>query len=232
MKPYSLVVIACLLVFATAFGADKEQKSFSKKRVDLSGQVFVVTNGRENVKLALVEVSAIPEKAVMDALKANGTEGHRQQEAIAAQLEAAKQDAITTRSAAKRAQDAFDSSTNISDFSTLNNANFVAAKASVDSREKVRDLEQKLRYYSSGAYLFEGLPSPVVTSKTDADGKFLLSIPAGRYVIAARSNRKVFNSTENYYWLVVLNTASPNHSLMLSNDNLFETKCNECVHLD
>ena len=35
--------------------------------------------------------------------------------------------------------------------------------------------------------------------------------------------------TESYYWLIWVEASSPNQSLMLSNDNMFETKCKECV---
>jgi len=85
-------------------------------------------------------------------------------------------------------------------------------------------------YFDSAQFYFEGLPTPVGTSKTDADGKFALSVPAGKYVIAANSSRDVGKDTESYFWLVLVDTTSrPNQSVMLSNDNMFETKCKECV---
>ena len=44
--------------------AVKQQTAKKEEKVSISGQVFVVTKGRDNIKMALVEVAAIPEKDV------------------------------------------------------------------------------------------------------------------------------------------------------------------------
>ncbi len=63
-------------------------------------------------------------------------------------------------------------------------------------------------------------------TKTDADGKFSLSVPAGNtYVILAKASREVGDDTECYYWIqdVDLTRANDGLSIMLSNDNLVES---------
>ncbi|MFZ6773066.1 hypothetical protein ACO0LB_10170 [Undibacterium sp. SXout7W] len=67
--------------------------------------------------------------------------------------------------------------------------------------------------------------------KTDADGKFAISIPANQKVaLVAETSRQVIDSTERYQWAV---WASPKKSgkvtVYLANDNLTGTACQECV---
>lgn len=85
--------------------------------------------------------------------------------------------------------------------------------------------------FDKAEFLLAGIPSPKFTSKTDADGKFALKLPSGKYVITANTSRDVFGSTETYHWLVTVDTSTINQLLILSNDNLPGTKCNECVKL-
>ena len=71
----------------------------------------------------------------------------------------------------------------------------------------------------------ESVPS-VADTKTDADGRYSLSVPAGNtYVIVAKASREVGDDTEYYYWIqdVDLTKASDGLSIMLSNDNLVES---------
>jgi hypothetical protein len=71
----------------------------------------------------------------------------------------------------------------------LNSSN--VADTSRAKQGKLREIQRKIGYFDSGTYYFEKLPAPVAVSKTDADGKFTLSLPAGKYVIAATTSRKV-----------------------------------------
>lgn len=71
--------------------------------------------------------------------------------------------------------------------------------------------------------IFERLSNstPISKCKTDADGRFKLQVPkSGTYVLAAQNTRLVGDNTENYYWLLSLDTVLDNEQLFLSNDNL------------
>jgi hypothetical protein len=131
-----------------------------KQQTVLSGEVFVVTAGRENVKLALVEIKAIPEEEINAYLKARYTE--------------IKGYPVPSPNAVEK--------------------------------------------------YFSGLPSGTATAMTNADGKFTITLPKGRFVLAAQSFRRVFDSTENYYWLVwVKSDGRQPPPLILSNHNLVPT---------
>ncbi len=90
----------------------------------------------------------------------------------------------------------------------------------------------ELDYFVKGEQYFEQLPPPMATAKTDADGKFTLPLPSGKYVIAAKTSRRVGDDTEVYSWLVSLDLTASGQTLMLSNDNQFQTKCKECIQPD
>lgn len=73
--------------------------------------------------------------------------------------------------------------------------------------------------------------SAMATVKTDADGKFSISIPkSGKYAILANSKRQVMDTSENYQWAVWVATKKNSKvNLMLANDNLIETGCSDCI---
>ena len=89
-------------------------------------------------------------------------------------------------------------------------------------------LDEKHSQYNSIETYFDDLsfPKGVATTNTDAEGKFILKLPkAGRYAIAARSERKVFDSTEKYFWIVGADVNENNsNTITLSNNNMFTTE--------
>jgi hypothetical protein len=107
-----------------------------------------------------------------------------------------------------------------------NAADRAATGKNIDWRKAV----SKFTSFDSPAYYMVDLPKAAAVAKTDADGKFSLSVPQGRYVIAAQASRSVFRDTEYYYWLVAVDGTKP-QALMLSNDNQVQTGCAECVRL-
>lgn len=95
-------------------------------------------------------------------------------------------------------------------------------------------LTKQYEVQGSQATFFEGLAVPsdmaIVSDKTDADGKFSLKLPSGkRFMIFARAKRQVMSETEEYVWLLGEADAIPK-KLFLTNDNLVETHCAECVN--
>lgn len=75
--------------------------------------------------------------------------------------------------------------------------------------------------------------SAVAQAKTDADGRFSLSVPAGqRVAVLASSKRAVGVETEHYQWIVwVLAKQGQKATVTLANDNLIETGCASCYQL-
>lgn len=62
-------------------------------KVTMSGQVFVVTKGRDNIKLALVEVAVIPESVMVDHIQKKHAFGLIQQRRMEPQLISAMKEA-------------------------------------------------------------------------------------------------------------------------------------------
>jgi hypothetical protein len=257
MKLLTYLILPCILFSNGALAAQKTGKPVASKPSSITGQVFVVTRTRESIKLALVEVLAIPEQEFLQ------------------QIEAPKKLKLDVESAAALAKQEYDQADN--DFNvaeenlrlaqegvfkvyekehgSIYDHSFwgygqikddylkqrdialvrpiaILASSKVSRSEKSNSLlaaEALVPPFITGQYYFASLPKGFA-SKTDADGKFLLDLPAGKYVVAAKSSRLVsLYSQEDYYWLIYVNTTSKNQSLMLSNDNLFKTQCNECV---
>lgn len=224
-------VVLMLVVLLVGCGNQGEAEKKLVEKVSITGQVFVVTKGRENIKLALVDVVAIPEKELSQYIKSQHDKGIEQQTVIFPRLEPAKKAASAAAAASKKCYTPpYDHCAGYTTIGHMDLPNSVIKKdemyAKAAAYEKVM---AEFHYYDSGGHYFEKLPMQVAASKTDADGKFNLSLPHGKYALAAKSSRDASGTTENYYWLVWVDTTSPNHSVMLSNDNLFETKCKECA---
>ena len=49
---------------------------------------------------------------------------------------------------------------------------------------------------------FEDLPVPARAVATDAEGRFTLRIPAGRWVVVAHGERPRSGTVENFYWMI------------------------------
>lgn len=247
MKLRAYFFATLLLVVCGKLEAANQTSSTTSTRVKsskISGQVFVVTQGRENIKLALVEILAIPEKNIIQHLKAKQINRLEQLKILMPELEEAKKIADAASEALAQAKidrnrlyaenfyrDAsFDEKNRISLARIDANANWHKQDEIANSADAVfRDKQLKILGLDAPYRYFEGLPTAVSIGKTDADGRFTLSLPHGKYAIAATSSRKVFEGSESYCWLVWVDTSFPNQSLTLSNDNLIETKCKKCV---
>ena len=83
----------------------------------------------------------------------------------------------------------------------------------------LRDAIARRRGFDSAAAYFAALPEPLATGKTDADGRFKLTVPEkDEIVVLATSSRMTFDRVERYFWIVRL--APQETHLTLSNDNL------------
>ena len=64
----------------------------------------------------------------------------------------------------------------------------------------------------------------VIKTKTDADGKFSMTLPSGEFLIAATGSRQSLG--EDYFWLVHTNKSG---SIRLANDSMFDQGCDTCL---
>jgi hypothetical protein len=209
--------------------------------VVVQGQVFIVTKGGNNIKLALVNVAAYREKDMLVQFDKTWETEQEVRLQAAARIEDAKAglaaaEAKSKESSEKRriANAAFMRNTNNKDLMT----EYVVAEridktdreAVTPARQAITAARNDLAALSRARHFIEKLSDPVAASKTDADGNFDLTVPAGAYVLVATGKRLAGGSTELYEWMVRVDAAKP-LKVMLSNDNLNDTNCSECVAL-
>lgn len=206
---------------------------------EVTGQIFVVTQGKDNIKLALVAVGAIPQEEFDQYLKVKQSKKLEQQQLLLPKYIQAKNHLLVAENIYKSTNDwrnlLIEQINQAEKPSKKSEKHIDKLKTEMDDTKAEMDeakaVMAKYEAFDNAEFLFDGLPQTKFISKTDADGKFALTLPKGKYVIAANSSRNVVSALETYHWLVLVDGLSPNQKLMLSNDNLFETKCNECVKL-
>ncbi|MBX3134567.1 MAG: hypothetical protein KF689_14385, partial [Gemmatimonadaceae bacterium] len=199
----------------------------SKKQTVVEGSVFIVTRGGDNYKLGLVEIGAYADTTVERIFGARSAEAAAAYPALRARFDSLALVAERRQAAASAAFDR--SMANIlsetlesrwrraQDESTLAIAAMVAGSAAVDS-------------LSAAPFYFADLPSPIATAKSDADGRFSMTVPRQRIVLVGVASRNVMGDIERYYWAVRLDSLPQDTvRVMLSNDNLFATRCRSCM---
>jgi hypothetical protein len=248
----SLIAVAMMAATVPSGAQQAPAKSPATARaagVPIAGEVFVVTKGQQSIRLPLVNVAAISEKQLIEQVDRVGAAVSERQKDFQPNVEAAKAAWLTAKQESEAAKVAWESGMverrkafMAQPTAAAATANNKANSEALDEHFRLQKIENaKQREYRAAKIVFdrlgspetyfEQLPSPVAVSKTDPDGRFKLSVPKGRYVIAAKSSRTVGDATEHYYWLVRIEASGGPASLMLSNDNLVETSCADCVRL-
>ncbi len=201
------------------------------KEVPVTGEVFVVTRGRTNIKMALVTVRVFPEGQVKELIAAKIKAHEDRFEEFKPKVTAAR-DAMYKAKAAADAADA--------ELYRLNRYDLSAtARATLDravEADKARDAAQKelqeavddATLLSKGTEIMSGWPTTPFEVKTDGDGKFNLILKPGKYVMTADSSRFTGakgQEIETYYWVVWVTVGNKPVHVMLSNDNQTEAIC-------
>lgn len=154
----------------------------------ISGEMFIVTKGRDNIKLALVEVCAVSDQYIYKWL-ANK------------KREAAKQIAISK----KKIEEIIIDKTNYS-IENVDADRYEVQRKLNDFDHEIRMAQIEQNYWTSPEYYLAGLVQCEYRTQTDSDGRYSLTLPGGKkYALSATTSRRVFNSTETYWWLLWAN---------------------------
>lgn len=221
--------------------------------IELNGDVFIVMKSAQSIKLALVEILAIPEAEMMPFIQSKSQTGKAEIDKITPQLEPLRKEMGTLAKeidqAAKEEKASFNALTLEekryipTDFQNPDDYNYrvkayLYAKIKLNglvkrAGEKEREYKNKLaesESYNKASFYIAGLPTPIQIAKTDADGKFTLKLKPGKYGLVAFSRRQIIDATEEYFWLIWVNVdEKQSKRIMLSNDNLFETHSTDCI---
>lgn len=218
---------------------------------DLKGQVFIVQQNGGSLKLGLVDVYATSEDELRVHLQNKAIEGaaakakiedrYRTSKAI---IEKAKKDIRDAKETLVEMEGQIEKGRASGEFKKKPQeeivANFILQQLKTkfipmmeaDGEKKI-NIEQKVvaeyESYDSPAFYFSNVPGLKAVGKTDADGKFAVQLPRGELVLVANAQRKVLDTTENYFWAIRSSSIDFKRELFLSNDNLVETKCQSCM---
>lgn len=225
---------------------------------EMTGEVFIVTKAGESVKLGLVEVVAVPDKTARQCVDKNHAvwseayqkarkdltdEQDRHDKLSAdfrkseAHIDQHKELASVTRSILQNRElyttDVLTAAYNDymenkkqwdKELITRNDLR----KLMDDSIKKTEEPKRLLSVFENGSFMVECFNSEIMAkSTTNADGRFSMQLPKEPVVIFALSRRELPGGIEEYYWFV---SAQPSTThLMLSNNNLYTSKCQECI---
>jgi hypothetical protein len=190
----------------------------------VEGQVFIVTAGGPAIKLALVQVGAIP-RAVMEKYLAD----------VEPKINAGRRDAEL---AADKAVTEWHKMTKVMGERSQRILELIKRKNYLEEEHaRQREWEESAtrgddavahkKMWNSAAPYFVELPQPIATAKTDAEGRFQMNLPDGDYIVVAKAERTVFKAAEKYYWVVRL--AAQDSKVTLSNDNLTTSRSSDSV---
>ena len=182
------------------------------KETTLSGQIFIVTRGSENIKLGLVEVQLIEKQQVTNFLKIRQPEIHAQMLTLASEL----------AELAKKSQNDYEKLGKLLSESQSEEEKARITKVMEENTTALKDSLATLKSLPSEVMYFDTFsPSILQKSTTDADGKFDFKYSPGKALtLFAKAKRTVGEETERYYWLVNAPSVIGQSKILLSNNNL------------
>jgi len=221
-------------------------KPLPPPETEVRGDVFVVTKGGQNVKLGLVNVRFIPESVISPVVSAQMTLAESMVRGLRNSLQQAKDDAADAALSVKTQKSILDfaemgrdvsrklGGKHYTDYVTKyekqHDAYLASLHRKLDALKAYEQLARRMERYENGCFFADAVPQTVHNDKTDADGRFSLKLGPGRYAAVAVSDRQVGKEQETYCWYVWTTVAGePTKKLMLSNDNLADTKCADCL---
>jgi hypothetical protein len=182
-------IIIALVAITGTFGLP----GCKPKPATLAGQVFIVTQGGDSVKLGDVSILLIEKSQVTDFWKTKGP-------IIDAEIASLKQEFAVAKDAV-----------------SLDWGNTARAE-----NDRLRVAVIKLKNSQAAEnYFVDFFPLATQTTHSDADGKFSFVYPRDKpFTIYASANRRTLKGFENYYWLINAPTNAEMLQVFLSNNNL------------
>lgn len=189
-----------LLFVCVSFAGCSKISNIIKSETIVNGEVFIVTQGADNIELGAVEVVAIP---------AETFESNFQTEKSDIKL-AIDKDEEVLKKCQNFKKDMMENPT------TFNQTQEMLRECSEEGTlGKGRDLP---------GLIVSNIPSNAVLTTTNSDGKFTLNLPKGKkYAIYAKSQRRVGSKNEKYFWLEFVEAKDKTQNLILTNKNLLTT---------
>lgn len=218
----------------------------SISQAKINGQIFIIQRNQAVVKLALVTVSAHPEHQFYASIKEAKGKNDKIITDLTLELTAIKEEINELHeviaSGKKELQPmaielkATNTKPNYAEryevYWRLYERVEKAEDAMAKKEERAIEIKKLISNLKNPESYITNLPNTIYKAKSNADGHFTLNVPRGVYVLSARSSRLIIgDNAEQYLWLVRVDTRGGGADLFLSNDNLYETSCNDCIRL-
>lgn len=233
-------ITALVVILSTMFAV-----ACAPKEQPVTGEVFIVTKGGNNIKLGLVPVAVYTEQTVNDFI-AKYKASHearvgaaepaiKEAQAELAPLKAANDTAIEevwkSHAHLKQLTSSKWSAYYEGPHKRINDTYEAATTQYLAALNKKIALIDSAMLLSSGESISRATPVPLAETKTNSDGKFSFMLKPGRYGIWARGSRSIGSDVEHYFWFLWVAVAEGKaQDILLSNDNQINSICNEtCV---
>ncbi|MDB4747719.1 hypothetical protein OAF95_05535 [Akkermansiaceae bacterium] len=209
-----IISVFVFWVFAALVFLSGCQSDSPKEEVEVEGQVFVVTKGRENIKMGLTPIYVVSDEEFqkiaaelaeeIQSFRVEGIQWEANSEARTKFIRALL--AMEERGWAKPALAALREEVAAGMAEHLLKNRFLVHE----------DLER------SKVLLFSMMPE--ATTKTDADGKFKISLSSKSWLIA-QGQRSVGKESEDYLWIAPIGEPekASKSSLLISNDSGYDS---------
>jgi hypothetical protein len=202
----------------------------SPSETEVSGMVYIVTEGADAKRLPLVTIRAIPEADITSFLR----ERTAAAEAKLRQFESEMKEGDAT--ILKMNNDVIAAAKDPESNPGAKLGAILASKTTEAYTKARENMLRRQQLWPSAKFICENLPPETVSTSSDVDGRFRLSLPSNsKFAIAAAAKRATGATSEEYYWLVWVETGAKKHlELNLTNLNLmtatspevvFHTKC-------
>jgi len=189
---------------------------------EVTGEVLIVTKRGVTYKLDSVPISAIPEEVANKHLKSKTLQRELEIEKLERDM---KRRTLTLRDTQTEEHRLWRVLQEDEDNSQKAAAWSVVYRKTKNLAKEIEHLHSQRKQLDSDEYVFDGLPSGIATTMTDAEGHFTLVIPReGRYVIAARGPRDEFREPEPYWFVSVSLDGEDSKRVTLNNDNVLGAK--------
>lgn len=225
---YILVIVAFLL------GCTQEK--------ELTGEVFVVVNSGQSIKLGLVEVTAFNKEKLTNCVNENKAEWTTKNQKLLDEYQAAQEtsklyfDSVEgVRALIRISIEALEAGViptkereSESGINELIKSLPTKEEKSEKESNNLNIVRKEYNLFQKGSFIADCVTTDIIAkATTNADGQFSMVVPNQKIALFASTSRNILGDTEDYYWFIWVNKEESH--VMFSNNNTYETLCPACI---
>lgn len=228
-------------VFVLVLAVFLAESTFAKDGA-VKGEVFIVTQGAQNVRLGLVEIAAFPEDVIQKHIEERKAHVADEMPDFDKDIKGLDEVIAQTKETIEKLKALSDQKFALNRKTGQGNVGLVERmedRKSLEPFEKilgVYESEKKRRVeakknWPASRHFFKNLPESKTSTRTSSDGKFSLAVPEdGKFALVAHATRKTLEATEEYYWMIWVSLdGKDSKEVILGNHNLMSAGSKESV---